>query len=386
MKRIAIIGAGPAGVEAALAAHKAGAESVTLYSRESMLPYARPALPRAAFADGDMSKFTMHPEKWYAENGIDLKLDTPVTGLDTENHLLKTLDGEEFFDAFVLAGGASPLKPVIPGMMASPAVHTLWSADDAKKIFSGLRRGRIVAIVGGGLVGIETALNAAKAGKKVFVLERGQQLLKPILDAEPAALLKKKLAEKGVTVLTETSLASASQVASKLCLKFEGKSDTLDVDMVVLSVGSKANLSLAQSAGLATDRGICVDETLQTSAPDVYAAGDCIQFGALSRFSVMAALEQGRIAGYNATVSSETTEPKIYAPKSYPTRFSCEGISLCAWGQTASQNTYAESVKITSPKAPAGTMRLKIVRNDGVVIGVQMVGTDIGFAALLPKD
>lgn len=385
MKRIAVIGAGPAGIEAALAAREAGAESVVLFSREGVLPYARPALPRVAFADGDVSKFALHPESWYADKGITLRLDTPVTGIDADNHLIRTLDGEELFDAFVLTGGANPLKPVIPGIAASPSVYTLWSADDAKKIARHARRATAVAIVGGGLVGIETALFAAKAGKKVYLLERAEHILKPVLDEAPARLLQKQLAEKGVEVLAGTSVTGASQSASGLSLKLDGKPGSLAADMVILSVGAKANLSLAQSAGVSTNRGICVDDTLQSSAPDIYAAGDCIQFGSLVRFSVQAAVEQGRIAGYNAAISSDVSEPKIYAPKSYPTRFSSDGIVVCAWGQPAWQNAYAKTAKITSPKAPAGTLRVKVERNDGMAIGVQMVGTDAGFNALLPK-
>jgi len=386
MKRIAIVGAGPAGIEAALAARKAGAESVTLFSRENLLPYGRPALPIYAFSDKPIESSALHPREWYEKNGIDLRIDTPVTGLDTENHLLKTLDGEELFDAFVLAGGASPLRPIIPGLMASPALYTLWSADDARKISRHCHRGRLVAIIGGGLVGVEAALRAAKIGKKVFLIEKGPRLLRPLLDEPASEALRKAVSAKGVTVLTDASIVSANQVASKICIKFEDKRQSLDVDMVILAIGSKANLSLAQSAGLSTDRGICVDETLQTSSPDVYAAGDCIQFGSATRSSVMAAIEQGRIAGRNAAISSDSTEPSIYTPKSYPTRLSCEGVTVCAWGQTAEQNALATLSKITGGKPPAGSIRLKVERGDGVVVGIQMVGTDIGFNDLIPKE
>lgn len=386
MKRIAVIGAGPAGIEAALAARKAGAEAVALFSRESVLPYGRPVLPAVAFSGRDMALPALHPEEWYAKNGIELRLDTPVTGIDLENHLLKTLDAEELFDAFVLAGGANPLKPIIPGLMASPSLYTLWSAEDARKIAAHCRRGRLIAIVGGGLIGIEAALRATKAGKKAFLIERGPRLLRPLLDEPAEKALRKCLIDAGVTVMVNASVTGASQVASKVCLRLDGGKQTLDVDMVVLSVGSKANLSLAQSAGLSTDKGICVDETLQTSAPDVYAAGDCIQFAGVTRSSVMAAIEQGRIAGRNAAIASDTIEPTIYRPKAYPTRLSCEGVTVCAWGQTVEQNAYTTLTKVTGGKPPAGSARYKVVRNDGVVAGVQMVGTDIGFADLLPKE
>ncbi len=385
MKRIAVIGAGPAGIEAAMSARKAGAEAVALFSRESIPPYGRPSLPAVAFSGRDDNPPPLHPVEWYAKNGIELRLDTAVTGIDLENHLLKTLDGEELFDAFVLAGGANPLKPIIPGLMASPSLYTLWSAEDARKIARHCKRGQTIAIIGGGLIGVESALRATKAGKKAIIVEKGPRLLRPLLDEPAEKILRKRVTDAGVEVITDASVTGASQVASKVCLRLAGAKSTLDVDMVILSVGSKANLSLAQSAGLSTDRGICVDETLQTSAPDVYAAGDCVQFGAITRSSVMAAIEQGRIAGRNAVIASETTEPSIYTPKQFPTRMTCEGITICAWGQTAEQNSYATLAKVTGGKPPAGSARFKVVRGDGVVVGVQMVGTDLGFNDLIAK-
>lgn len=383
--RIAVIGAGPAGIEAALAAHRAGAEGVTLFSRETVLPYARPSLPRAAFLDGDVTPFTMHPRAWYAENGITLRLDTPVTSLDVDNRLVQTPDGDEIFDAFVLAGGANPLKPIIPGIMSSPSIYTLWSAVDARNLSRHSHRGRLVAIVGGGILGIETALNAAKAKKEVILIERGSRLMESILDKETSLAVRKILEGKGIVVKEGTSLTSAQQIASKLCLKLEGEKKSLDVDMLVLTVGAKANLSLAQSAGLAVDRGICVDETLQTSAPNVYAAGDCAQFGLSGHMCVPSALEQGRIAGFNAVAAVNGAEPKMCPIHDFPLHYYGTELQIHAWGQTSERAINSKIVKIAGGKKEAGAIRIKVVRPDGVVAGVQMVGTDVGFNELLPQ-
>ena len=384
--KIAIIGAGPAGIEAALAARQAGAPAVTIFSRENVLPYARPMLPVVAFTNGDVAPYALHPASWYAENGIDLRLDTPVTGLDVESRTIRTLDGEELFDAFVLAGGANPLKPIIPGLMASPSIYTLWSADDARKLNRHIRRGRLVAVIGGGILGVEAALNAARARKKVILLEKAPRLLESRLDKTASDAVRKALEDKGVTVLTGTTVVSAAQIASKLCLRLENAAKTLDVDMVVLTVGVKANLSLAQSAGLAVDRGICVDETLQTSAPNVYAAGDCAQFGIGGHCCVASAVDQGRVAGYNAVAAVNDTEPIFCKIRTYPLHSADPDLPIHAWGQTAERSINAKAVRIPSNKKTAGATRLKVVRSDGVLVGVQMVGTDVGFDALLPAD
>lgn len=383
MMRIAIIGAGPAGIEAALAARKAGALSVTLFSREPVLPYARPKLPEAAFTDGDVSPFSIHPQSWYDEHGITLRLDTPVTSLNVDDRVIQTPDGDEVFEAFVLAGGANPLKPIIPGLLASPSLYTLWSADDAKKISKHCRRGRIAAIVGGGILGIEAAICAAKAKKQVILIEKAPRLMAGKLDKETSELVKSKLEALGVDVKVGTSLVSASQIASKLCLKLDGENKSIDVDMVILSVGAKANLSLAQSAGLAVDRGICVDETLQTSAANVYAAGDCAQFGIASHNCVAAAIEQGRIAGYNAVAALTGAEPKVCPIKDYPLHYIGKELEIHAWGQTAERCINAKTVKMPAGKKADGALRMKVVRSDGVVAGVQMIDSSEGFLDLI---
>lgn len=385
MMRIAVIGAGPAGIEAALAARKAGATFVTLFSREQVLPYARPKLPEAAFSDGDVSPFAIHPESWYEENGIKLRLDTPVTSLNVDDRVIQTPDGDEVFEAFILAGGANPLKPIIPGLIASPSLYTLWSADDAKKLARHCRRGRTIAIIGGGILGIEAAICAAKAKKQVVLIEKAPRLMSNKLDKEASDLVQKKLESLGVEVLVGTSLLSASQIASKLCLKLDGNNKPIDVDMVVLSVGAKANLSLAQSAGLAVDRGICVDETLQTSAANVYAAGDCAQFGIASHNCVPAAIEQGRIAGYNAVAALAGGEPKVCPIRDYPLHYIGKELEIHAWGQTAERCINAKTVKITTGKKVAGSLRMKVVRSDGVMAGVQMIGSCEGFLDLISQ-
>ncbi len=377
--RIAVIGAGPAGIEAALAARAAGADFVTLFSREADLPYSRPRIIEAAFTDGDVTPFAMHPREWYSKMGINLRLDTPVTALDTENRILQTPDGDEAFDAFVLAGGANPLKPIIPGLVASPSIYTLWSSDSVRKLSKHAKRGRVVAIIGGGTLGIEAALSAAKAKKQVILFEKGSRLMENWLDKEASDVIADILVKKGVDIRFNSVITSAQQIASKLCLRQAGSAKSVDVDMVVLTVGAKANLALAQSAGLTVDRGICVDETLQTSAVYVYAAGDCAQFGITNHCCVPSAIEQGRIAGFNAVASVNGAEPKICPINDFPLHLKTDDIEVHAWGQTSEHVINSKLVKVTTGKKTAGTTRLKVVRSDGVVVGIQMIGTDSEF-------
>lgn len=384
--RIAVIGAGPAGIEAALAARKAGAQRVMLYSREAVLPYSRPHLPAAAFSDGDVAPFTLHPRQWYAERGIDLRLDTPVLSLNVDDRIVQTPDGDELFDAAVIATGANPLKPVIPGIMASPALYTMWSAGDARKLARHCRRGRSVVVVGGGILGVEAALSAAGMGKKVVLVEKSARLMESMLDKESSAAVANVLANAGVETRLSSSVLSGVQAGSKIQLKLDGGASPVETDAVILAVGARANLSLAKSAGLAVDRGICVDNTLQTTAQYVYAAGDCAQPGAGSHSCVPAAIDAGRIAGYNAVASVSGAEPLIWPGKAYPLHYYGEQLQIHAWGLTAERSINAKILKITGGKRQAGAVRIKVVRPDGVILGVQMIGTDAGFDEFLSEQ
>ncbi len=383
--KVAIIGAGLAGIEAAAAARKAGATTVTVFSRESFLPYMRPRLPEIAFGSGDVSKIAMHPEEWYAKSGIALRLDTPVTSVEVGDMLLiKTPDGDEMADALVFANGAGALKPVIPGLIASPAVYTLWSADDAKRLNSQIKRVRSIAILGGGILGVESALRARKAGLKVHLVEKQSRLMPLQFDQAASDVIRSTLEGCGVKIHLDTALESASQSGSKVCLRLAGHSRTLDVDIVLLAVGSRPNTALAQAAGLTCDRGIYVDETLQTTCPQIYAAGDCIQYGLQTRNSALGAIVQGRVAGYNAVVSTASGQFKTCPPDEIPLLFKGLGLELHSWGQTAESCVSARIRRLDNRKTP-GVIKLKVVRSDGVLAGVQMVGTGAGFEELIGK-
>lgn len=383
--KIAVIGAGLAGIEAALAARKAGAQSVTIFSREAVLPYMRPRLPEIAFGTGDVSTISIHSEAWYAEHGISLRLDMPVTSIDVGERVVQSLDGDEIFDSIVFAQGANALKPVIPGAAASPAVYTLWTADNARRISRQIHRSRSVAIVGGGIIGVETALRAQKAGLKVYLLERAPRLMAGQFDDEPADVARKILEEKGINVFTGTSLLSAEQIGSKLCMRLSTmEKSTIDVDFIILSVGARPNIALAQSAGLTADRGLCVDETLQTSCPLVYAAGGCIQYGRVARLTARSAMIQGRVAGFNAVASVKGTSSARCPSDEIPLFFKSSDLELHSWGQTKAGSVGTEMTRLDDGKKP-GVVKLQVKRSDGVIVGLQMVGTGVGFDALVKE-
>lgn len=377
--KVAVIGAGLAGVEAAIAARKAGA-SVTIFSGEAVAPYLRPRLPDAAFAGIDVAKLALHPEAWYSANGITLKLDTPVTEIDGDGLVVTTIDGSEEFDSMVLACGASPIKPILPGAVASPRVLTLWSASDVARIKSQLKKNMQVVIIGGGILGTEAALRAAAAGMKVTIVEKAKRLMAGQFDEAPSKVILAKLNECKVDVKLGTTVERAEKTAKGLKLFLAGSDETIETGLVLFAIGARPNINLAREAGFAVDRGIVVDETLQTSYPQVYAAGDCVQFGVSVRCSARGAILQGRVAGINAVASARGANPVKCPSDEMPLFFKSPELELHACGQTSEVCLGAKAKRIDNGRK-AGVIKVSVVRPDGAKVGIQMVGTNEGFDA-----
>ncbi len=387
--KIAVIGAGLAGIEAALAARKAGASNVTIFSRENVLPYMRPRLPEIAFSTGDVASIAMHPKEWYEEKGISLRLDTLVSDIDRadreqnhereRDHILETPDGDELFDAVILSMGGNAFKPVVRGAAAAPTIYTLWSADDARRVNRQVKRSHAVAILGGGILGVECSLRAAKAGLQVHLIERNERLMASQFDADASAAIRAKLAASKVVIHTGTTLDYAEQIGSKLCMRLSTEKKSVDVDFLLMTVGARSNFALAQTAGITIDRGICVDEMLQTSSSLIFAAGDCAQYGGVGRFSARGAIIQGRVAGFNAVAAVAKGAGFARCPiDEIPLLFKSRDLEMHAWGQTAENTIGGKVIRLDNGKKK-NIVKAEVKRSDGMVVGVQMVGTGDGF-------
>jgi NADPH-dependent 2,4-dienoyl-CoA reductase/sulfur reductase-like enzyme/rhodanese-related sulfurtransferase len=217
-----------------------------------------------------------------AECGVE------VTQIDRDSKRVQVRDvsgGNERwlpYDKLVLATGASPVVPPIPGI-DKKNIFTLHSIQDADAIKGLLADGRAldVVIVGGGLIGVEMTEALVERGCNVTLVEMLPQVLS-MVDWEMARLVEKHMQSKGVRILTNTRALSfegapnAPEVVSKVCTT----QGTLPADLVILAIGVRPNVKLARDAGLAigeTTGGICVDDHLRTSDPNIYAAGDCVE-------------------------------------------------------------------------------------------------------------
>lgn len=301
---ILIVGAGHAGGTVAASLRQLGCdEPITIVGDEPYLPYQRPPLSKA-WLKGDVSfaAVGLRPQAFYDQRNIALRLDARVAAIDPAAQSAILLSGESLsYRVLILATGARPRRMGIEGEDL-PGVHALRSIADADAIKAGLQPGRRLVVIGGGYVGLEVAASARIHGMEVVVVEREARLMARVASPILSAFVQKYHERQGVVVRLEadvTGIESARGSVRGVGLA-DGRSEP--ADMVLVGIGAVPNVELAQAAGLVCNNGIAVDLEARTSAPGIYAIGDCTErplphYGCRMRLeSVASAVEQARQA------------------------------------------------------------------------------------------
>ena len=300
-----IIGAGPAAIAAAETLRSSDASgSIAIISRENIAPYSRMALPY--FLNGEISQSGTYLRKssdHYKELNITLYHGT-VAGIDPQGkHVDLASGGRIAYGKLLIATGASPIKPPLPGLDLS-GVHHCWTLEDAKAIAARAGAGANIVLMGAGFIGCIILEALMSLGASLTVIEAEDRMVPRMMNDVAGKLLKTWCESKGMTILTSTRVVSVADADGKLEVTLDsGESDI--VDLVVVATGVKANMEFARDAGMELDEGIKIDEHMQSSLPDIYAAGDCAQGRDFSTglWSVHAiqptATEHGHIAALN---------------------------------------------------------------------------------------
>jgi NADPH-dependent 2,4-dienoyl-CoA reductase/sulfur reductase-like enzyme/rhodanese-related sulfurtransferase len=321
MMKIVIIGAVAAGLKSAAKARRVNPQAeITVVDKGALISYGACGLPYYVSAEVDDIEELMktpagvlrNPEYFKSVKDITVLSQTLATGIDRNGKTVQIknlVNGDESslpYDKLVLATGASPLKPALPGMELSN-IFTLWHPDDAKAIRKGMEQGKFknVVIIGAGLVGIEMMEALKIWTNNVTVIEMKSSVFPAFLDPEIAALVDKYIIEEDINLLTNERV-----------VKFEGDGAvsavvtdkrTITADLVIMSLGVRPNVELAAAAGLeiGVTGAIAVNSMLQTSDPDIFAGGDCVEnVNIISNRKVFAPMgstanKHGRIIGEN---------------------------------------------------------------------------------------
>ncbi|HVT56215.1 MAG TPA: FAD-dependent oxidoreductase, partial [Xanthobacteraceae bacterium] len=271
VKNVVIVGGGAAGFAAAEMLRRRGfSGGITMLSAAAAAPVDRPNLSKDYLA-GSLPEdwLPLKPESFYREADIHLRLQTEAAKIDPRERLVITKNGERIsYGRLLLATGAEPVRLGIPGADA-PHVFTLRSLADSRAIIEAAKNAKRACVIGASFIGLETAASLRTRGLEVHVVAPEERPMERIFGAEMGDFIRGLHEEHGVIFHLEDSVISLA--GQKVHLK---NGAAFDADLVVMGVGVKPRLALAEGAGLALDRGVLVNEFLQTSVPEIYAAGD----------------------------------------------------------------------------------------------------------------
>ncbi|MEZ2218431.1 NAD(P)/FAD-dependent oxidoreductase [Rhizobium sp. RCC_161_2] len=277
MPHFVIVGAGECGARAAFALREKGFEGdITLIGTEPVAPYERPPLSKDGLAHAAEPKFVAAWER-YAEQRIDLRLATDVIDIDPVGKAVTLADGEELsYDKSLLATGAS--ARAFPGIAgAGERIRVLRTHTDACVLRSALHPGQHIAIIGGGFIGLELAATARKLGAAATVIEGLPRVLERGVPEEIAEVIAERHRQEGVDISCGETIVAVEEGADSAVIHLAG-GKTISADFVLVGIGALPNVALAEKAGLLINNGIAVNEWLETSEADIFAAGDCCSF------------------------------------------------------------------------------------------------------------
>lgn len=354
---------------------------VIVFGEERRPAYDRVQLSRF-FEDGSADALEIARSDWYGEHGIELVLGDPVASIDREGSSVRTTSGRSVaYDRLVLATGSVPFVPPIPGT-DKPGVFVYRTIEDLERIAAWAARPETsrVAVIGGGLLGLEAAKATTDLGLETYVLEHGDRLMPRQVDAHGGALLRRAIESLGVHVLVENGAREIRGEERVEALVLPGDR-RLEADMVIVSAGIKARDELARACDLAVGErgGIVVDHTLSTSDPKVFAIGECAVhegtiYGLVAPGYDMARILARRLVGENATFTGADLSTKL----------KLLGVDVASFGEPFADQEGVAARKVVIEDAVAGVYQKLVVSADGErLLGGILVGDASAYMTLL---
>ena len=277
--RLVVIGNGMAarGTLEELLELASGAYEITVCDAEpEPRGYNRILLSPLLAGEKGVDDIVTHPPEWYTQRGIALQSGDPIVHIDRVHRRVRSARGvETSYDRLLMATGSLPLRLSVAGSDL-PGVMTFRELRDVQRMLEAAQTGQRAIVIGGGLLGLEAAEGLRRRGMEVTVIHLAGHLLERQLDAQAAALLQRELEARGLRFIlhaTTTAILGSDRVAGIRLA--DGRQ--LPADLIVMAVGVRPNIKLAQAAGLRCDQGVLVDDTLLTYDPAIYAVGECVQ-------------------------------------------------------------------------------------------------------------
>jgi nitrite reductase (NADH) large subunit len=295
MERLVVVGNGMAGTACVeqILKYKARFE-ITIFGDETHVNYNRILLSSVLAGEKSDEEIVLNSLEWYQQNEIRLKLGVRITDIDPS---AKTVSGDDGsvtpFDKLLLATGSAPLIPQIEGTN-KPGVYVFRNLDDTRALIDRSYKGAKAVVIGGGLLGLEAARGLQVRGCQATVVHLMDTLMERQLDFAAGGYLKAKMESLGVRVLLSHSTVAVIGEKRAHGVRFKDGSE-LSADFVVVAAGIRPNVELGRKAGLTVKRGIVVNDFLETSHPDIFAVGECVEHNGICYGLVAPLLEQGKV-------------------------------------------------------------------------------------------
>jgi nitrite reductase (NADH) large subunit len=341
-----------------------GRYAIAVIGDEPRLAYNRVLLSSVLAGETASHDIELRPAAWWRDRGVTLKYGCVATEIDVGRRELKIAGDESIeFSRLVLATGSTPLRLNMPGAELV-GVHTFRDTRDVDLLLALAARKRPVVVIGGGLLGLEAAYGLAKAGAPVTLLHLMDRLMERQLDAPAAALLKSLVERKGIEVILNASTTRIHGAARVEGVELaDGR--RIDADAVIFAAGIRPNVGLAKEAGIAVGRGVVVDDHLQTSAPDIFALGECAEHRGICYGLVEPAYEQARVLAQHLAGKAAAYQGSVVA-----TNLKVSGVSVFSAGDFVGAEG-SEAILLSDVRR--GTYK-KLVVADGRLTGAVLIG------------
>ena len=358
---------------------------ITVVGAERYGNYNRILLSPVLAGEMEAADIMLNTPQWYASNSINFISGDPVIRIDTETNTITTLNGRQLsYDKLVLATGSSPIIPPSAKDAELTGVLSFRNLDDVEKILARAGLTRHAVVLGGGLLGLEAAYGLRQYGIEVTVVHRGPWLLNRQLDETAGELLKQALETRGIKVrlncevtgyCSEHSASSTQDSDAKSKVQHDSQGLTavtlsdgtlLKTELAVIAIGISPNTRLAQTSGIECDRGILVNDRMQSAHHNIYALGECTQFGQ-DTFGLVAPLwDQAKVLADQLT----TTRDSRYRVKPCATKLKVSGIDLFSAGEFIDGND-TESLVFKDLKQ---NIYKKLMFRDQLLVGAVLYG------------
>ncbi|NMO95843.1 nitrite reductase large subunit NirB [Paenibacillus lemnae] len=366
-QKLVMIGNGMAGVRTIEHLLKLAPDKyeITIFGSEPHPNYNRIMLSSVLAGGADMQDIIINGWDWYQEHGIQLLSGHTVTGIDTVNRqVISDRGAAATYDILIFATGSNPFMLPLPGA-DKEGVIAFRDIRDCEIMLQTSKQYKKAAVIGGGLLGLEAARGLLHLGMEVSVIHIGDYLMDRQLDRAAAGMLQEELEKQGMTFLLKKNTEAILGRKRVKELRFtDGTS--LDADLVVMAVGIKPNVALAQSSGLAVNRGIVVDDYMQSSIPGIYALGECAEHRGIAYGLVAPLYEQGDVLAKRLA----EVETIGYAGSVTSTKLKVSGVDVFSAGHFGDP----EGSRSLRYQDELDGIYKKIVMKDNKLIGAVLFG------------